>query len=77
MRVKGEEYAYNMKIQGAVGGATGVVHQASSLHTDCEPNTNVEAMRLSLAKAGVESRPLWNLCINNLSMQRIRVIQME
>ena len=59
LRVKGEEYAYNMKIQGAVGGATGVVHQASSLHTDCEPNTNVEAMRLSLAKAGVESRPLW------------------
>ena len=29
------------------------------LKTGCEPNTNVEAMRLALDKAGVESRPLW------------------
>ena len=41
------------------GGAAGVTHQASSAHTDCEPNRNVEAMRLALDKAGIESRPLW------------------
>ena len=57
--VEGEEYAYQVAVQGAVGGAAGVVHQAFSLHTNCEPNKNVEAMRTALAKAGVESRPLW------------------
>ena len=46
-------------MKGAVGGAAGVVHQASAVHTDCEPNNNVEAMRIYLDKAGIESRPLW------------------
>lgn len=59
LRVKGEEKAYQGAIQGAVGGAAGVTHQATTLHTDCEPNTNVEAMRMALDAAGVESRPLW------------------
>ena len=59
LKVKGEELAYAEAVQGAVGGAAGVVHGGGSVHTDCEPNTNVEAMRLALDKAGVESRPLW------------------
>ena len=59
LKVKGQENAYKTIIEGAVGGAAGVVHQASSVHTDCEPNDNVEAMRLYLDKAGIESRPLW------------------
>ncbi|MCR4614460.1 MAG: DegT/DnrJ/EryC1/StrS family aminotransferase, partial [Bacteroidaceae bacterium] len=59
LRVKGEELAYAEAVHGAVGGAAGVVHGGGSVHTDCEPNTNVEAMRLALDKAGVESRPLW------------------
>ena len=59
LRVKGEENAYKAAIQGAVGGAAGVTHAASTLHTDCEPNTNVEAMRMALDAAGSESRPLW------------------
>ena len=59
LRVKGEENAYKAAIQGAVGGAAGVTHAASTLHTDCEPNTNVEAMRMALDAAGIESRPLW------------------
>lgn len=59
LRVKGEENAYKVAIQGAVGGAAGVTHAASTLHTDCEPNTNVEAMRMALDAAGIESRPLW------------------
>ena len=59
LRVKGEENAYAEAINGAVGGAAGVVHGGGSVHTDCEPNRNVEAMRLFLDKAGIESRPLW------------------
>ena len=59
LRIKGEEKAYQVAIQGAVGGAAGVTHQATTLHTDCEPNTNVEAMRMALDAAGIESRPLW------------------
>lgn len=59
LRVKGEENAYKVAIQGAVGGAAGVTHAAATLHTDCEPNTNVEAMRMALDAAGIESRPLW------------------
>lgn len=57
--VKGQEHAYEVAIQGAVGGAAGVTHAAKTLHTDCEPNANVEAMRLALDAAGIESRPLW------------------
>mgnify|MGYP003306083689 CR=1 FL=1 len=59
LRVKGQENAYKAAIQGAVGGAAGVTHEASSLHTDCEPNANVEAMRIALDAAGIEARPLW------------------
>lgn len=41
------------------GGAAGVTHQAATLRTDCEPNDNVEALRMYLDQAGIESRPLW------------------
>ena len=40
------EDAYATIVTGAVGGAAGVIHAASSAHTDCEPNANVEAMRV-------------------------------
>lgn len=59
LRVKGEELAYAEAVQGAVGGAAGVVHGGGTVHTDCEPNRNVEAMRLALDKEQIESRPLW------------------
>lgn len=59
LRVKDEDQAYAAAIVGAVGGAAGVTHAASALHTDCEPNRNVEAMRMALDAAGIESRPLW------------------
>ena len=59
LKIKGEDQAYAEAITGAVGGAAGVVHGGGSIHTDCEPNRNVEAMRLSLDKADIESRPLW------------------
>ena len=59
LRVKNQEKAYSEAITTAVGGAAGTVHKATSAHTDCEPNPNVEAMRKALDEAGVESRPLW------------------
>lgn len=59
LRVKNEEKAYTQAVQGAVGGAAGVVHSGGTIHTDCEPNRNVEAMRICLDQAGIESRPLW------------------
>lgn len=59
LKVRGQENAYKTAVQGAVGGAAGVVHASEEAHTDCEPNTNVEAMRVALDKANIESRPLW------------------
>lgn len=59
VKVKGQENAYKTIVKGAVGGAAGVVHQALTAHTDCEPNDNVEAMRVCLDINNIESRPLW------------------
>ena len=59
LKVKGEEQAYTNPIQGAIGGAAGVVHSGDAVHTDCEPNRNVEALRMALNAEGIESRPLW------------------
>ena len=59
VRVKGQENAYKTIVQGAVGGAAGVIHAASSATTDCQPNDNVEAMRVALDQANIEARPVW------------------
>ncbi len=59
VKVKGQENAYKTIVTGAVGGAAGVIHAAASAHTDCEPNANVEAMRVALDQAQIEARPVW------------------
>ena len=59
LKIKGQENAYKTIVTGAVGGAAGVIHAAESAHTDCEPNANVEAMRVALDKAQIEARPVW------------------
>ncbi len=59
VKVIGQEDAYKTIVTGAVGGAAGVIHAAESAHTDCEPNANVEAMRVALDKAQIEARPVW------------------
>jgi Predicted pyridoxal phosphate-dependent enzyme apparently involved in regulation of cell wall biogenesis len=59
VRVKGQENAYKTIVQGAVGGAAGVIHAASSAVTDCQPNDNVEALRVFMDTAGIEARPVW------------------
>lgn len=59
LRIKGQENAYRKIITGAVGGAAGVTHAAATATTDCQPNDNVEALRVALDAANVEARPLW------------------
>ena len=59
VKVKRQEDAYKTIVTGAVGGAAGVIHAAESAHTDCEPNANVEALRVALDQAQIEARPVW------------------
>lgn len=59
LNVKNQEKAYSYAITSTVGGAGGITAKGNDIHTDCEPNPNVEAMRLGLAEKGIESRPLW------------------
>ena len=59
VRIKGQENAYKTIVKGAVGGAAGVIHMASSATTDCQPNDNVEALRVLMDAAQIEARPVW------------------
>ena len=59
VKIKGQENAYKTVVQGAVGGAAGVIHVADSATTDCQPNDNVEALRVFMDAAGIEARPVW------------------
>ena len=59
LKIKGQENAYKTIVKGAVGGAAGVIHVADSATTDCQPNDNVEALRVYMDAAGIEARPVW------------------
>lgn len=59
LKIKGQENAYKTVVKGAVGGAAGVIHQVDCPTTDCQPNENVEALRVFLDGKNIESRPLW------------------
>ncbi len=59
VRIKGQENAYKTIVKGAVGGAAGVIHMAESAVTDCQPNDNVEALRVVMDQAEIEARPVW------------------
>ena len=59
VRIVGQENAYKTIVKGAVGGAAGVIHMASSATTDCQPNDNVEALRVLMDAAQIEARPVW------------------
>ena len=79
VKVKGQEDAYKTIVTGAVGGAAGVIHAAASAHTDCEPNSNVEAMRVALDKAQIEARPVWKpmhkqpvYCRGNVKIEKLK-----
>ena len=59
LKVKGQENAYKNIVTGPIGGALGVIHPAATAVTDCQPNDNVEAMRMALFDADIEARPVW------------------
>lgn len=59
VKVNGQENAYKEIVKGAVGGAAGVIHVADSATTDCQPNDNVEALRVFMLAKKVEARPVW------------------
>ena len=59
VRIKGQDNAYKTIVKGAVGGAAGVIHMAASATTDCQPNDNVEALRVLMDQAQIEARPVW------------------
>jgi len=59
LKIKGQENAYKTIVTGAVGGAAGVIHVADSATTDCQPNDNVEALRVFMDQAQIEARPVW------------------
>lgn len=59
VHVQGQENAYKEVIKTAVGGAAGVIHAVDSATTDCQPNDNVEALRVFMLGKKVECRPVW------------------
>lgn len=59
VRVQGQENAYKEVIKTAVGGAAGVIKAVKSATTDCQPNDNVEALRVFMAANRIETRPVW------------------
>ena len=59
VRIVGQENAYKDVITSAVGGAAGVIKAVESATTDCQPNDNVEALRVFMLSKKVECRPVW------------------
>ena len=59
VRIKGQENAYKETVKSAVGGAAGVIQQVDSPTTDCQPNENVEALRVFMLEHKIEARPVW------------------
>ncbi len=59
VKIVGQEKAYKEVVKTAVGGAAGVIHAVDSPTTDCQPNDNVEALRVFMLNKNVECRPVW------------------
>lgn len=59
VRIQGQDNAYKEVIKTAIGGAAGVVHVVENPATDCQPNCNVEALRVFMLSKKIEARPVW------------------
>lgn len=59
VKIIGQEQAYKEVIKTAVGGAAGVIHAVDVATTDCQPNENIEALRVYLLSKKIEARPTW------------------
>lgn len=59
VKIVGQENAYKEVIKTAIGGAAGVIHAVDSATTDCQPNDNIEALRVYMLSKKIEARPVW------------------
>lgn len=59
LRIVGQENAYKEIVKTAVGGAAGVIHVVDCPTTDCQPNENVESLRVFMLSKHIEVRPVW------------------
>lgn len=62
LKIKDQELAYKEVIKtavGGVGGAAGVIQAVDTPTTDCQPNNNVEALRVFMQEKKIEARPVW------------------
>lgn len=59
VKIIGQKNVYKEVIKTAVGGAAGVIKVVDSATTDCQPNENVEALRIFMLSKKVECRPVW------------------
>lgn len=57
LRIVGQENAYKTVIK--KDGYASVVHSVESTTTDCQPNENIEALRVYLLEKHIEVRPVW------------------
>ena len=55
VHVQGQEDAYKEVIKTAAG----VIHAVDCATTDCQPNENVEALRVFMLAKKIECRPVW------------------
>lgn len=59
LKIVGQQNVYSRQETSVVGGVSSVTREVDNLHTDCEPNINVEALRVFLDLKCIEVRPLW------------------
>ena len=59
LKVVGQDKSYKETVLFAVSGTENTKSGADCPMTNCQPNDNVEALRLFLAQDGIETRPLW------------------
>lgn len=59
VRIQGQDNAYKEIVRTAVGGTAGVIKSVDTAVTDCQPNDNVEALRVFMLSKRVECRPVW------------------
>lgn len=59
LKIQGQENVYKEVIKNAVGGAAGVIHMVDNPTTNCQPNKNVEALRVFMLSKKIEARPVW------------------
>ena len=59
VRIKGQNNVYKEVVKTVVGGAAGVSKAVESATTNCQPNENVEALRMFMLQKKVECRPVW------------------